>query len=403
MFTDSLLILIFALPLLTFLLNFVITTVFRLGVKQTFLEKNYDYTPKVSVLLPCFNEGQHVYETVKSIMESDYPPELLEVVAVDDCSADDSYQWLLKAAQDFPRVKVFKNAVNSGKHHSLSFALDNSNGEIIICIDSDCIFDKKAVRELVSCFVSDDIAAVGGRVGISNVMENIVTQCQTLVYYYAFHVIKMTQNWSRNVTCISGCLFAIRREKFTEIAEQVKARNWMGIGVRDGEDRYMTHLLLLAGYKTYINIDAQCWTAAPNNLKQLFMQQLRWRRSGLRDMFWTLRKFTDNLKVFHPITVVNYLIPGALTLLWPFMYLYAMSSNWIAEDLIRDLPIYFGTYVLIGTIFNIYVHFNNPEQKINPFAVGVLGIWFIVDSLFTTTLALCTFDVGDWGTRGAPQ
>jgi hyaluronan synthase len=357
----------------------------------------------VSVLLPCFNEGEHVFTTIESIIDSDYPLHKIEIIAVDDCSADDTFAWIEQAAKKWPTVRAFRNTVNSGKHHTLSHALSYSSGEILICIDSDCIFDKRAIRELTACFIDETIGAVGGRVGISNSMENILTQCQTLVYYYAFQIMKMSQNWTRNVTCISGCLFAVRREHFEAIEEQVKRRNWFGIGVRDGEDRYMTHLLLLKGLKTYIDITAQCWTAAPSNFKQLFMQQLRWRRSGLRDLFWTLRTFGNNLEVLHPLTVVNILMPGTLTVLWPAMYIYALASGWAAQHLFLDTQVYFGAYVVFGICFNMYIRNRNPEQRINPLIVGSLGLWFIVDSFFTTLVALCTFDVGEWGTRGTSE
>lgn len=400
---DGLFHLVFMLPIVVMMLNFVLPLAFRIGVKRTHIRKDYTYTPPVSVLLPCFNEGEHVLETIRSIIQNDYPAPV-EIIAIDDWSSDDSFAWLQKAEAMYPgRVRALKNPHNMGKHHTLSRALALSKGEIVICIDSDCIFAPNAIHEMVSCFSDPKIAAVGGRVGINNSMENIITQCQTLVYYYAFQIMKMTQNWSRNIVCISGCLFAVRRERFLEIEEEVKARNWMGIGVRDGEDRYMTHLLLLRGWKTYINIDAQCWTAAPNNLRQLFMQQLRWRRSGLRDLFWTISNFDRNVKVLHPMTIVNMIIPGTLTVLWPSMYVFAMMTNWVAESLLPMLPLYAGMYLAIGWLFNMYVNRHNPEQRINPFAVAVLGAWFIVDSFYTTTLALGTFDVGEWGTRGTAK
>lgn len=261
--TDGLLHLIFALPIAVMLLNFSITAFLRFAVKSTFIRKDYSFRPRVSVLLPCFNEGAHVYDTIKSIIDSDYPPELVEIVAVDDCSADDSFAYLKKAEAKFPNVRAVRNEVNSGKHYSLSKALSYATGEIVICIDSDCIFAKDAISEMTACFAEPGIGAIGGRVGISNPNENIITQCQTLVYYYSFQIVKMAQNWARNVSCISGCLFAVRRELFESIETKVKARNWNGIGVRDGEDRYMTHLLLLEGHKTYINVDAQCWGDVP--------------------------------------------------------------------------------------------------------------------------------------------
>jgi len=351
-------------------------------------------------LLPSYNEGRHVFKTIESILASDYPSEKIEVVAVDDCSSDDTFAWVQKAAARWPNVQAHRNAVNSGKHHTLSKALSHSSGEILICIDSDCIFDRPAIKEMMACFADPGIGAVGGRVGVSNPTENILTRCQTLVYYYAFQVSKMMQNWTRNVMCISGCLFAVRREHFMAIEQTVKERNWFGIGVRDGEDRYMTHLLLLSGLKTYCDVQAQCWTVVPNNLKQLFMQQLRWRRGSLRDFFWSLRMFRSNMKVLHPLTLINMLIPGALTLMWPVMHAYTLSTGWLGQELFVATQLHISMTVTAGVIFFLYASMHNPEQRVSPFGVALLGFWFMVDSFFITILALCTFDVGEWGTRG---
>lgn len=394
--------LVFALPILVVTMNIGVSLLLRSTLRSTFIKKDYALQPTVSVLLPSYNEGAHVFKTIESILASDYPVEKLEVVAVDDCSQDDTYEWVQRAATRWPNVRAFRNEVNSGKHHTLSRALSNSKGDILICIDSDCIFDRRAVKELTSCFADPSIGAVGGRVGVSNPNENLLTHCQTLIYYYAYQITKMTQNWARNVMCISGCLFAVRREHFLSIEKRVKERNWFGIGVRDGEDRYMTHLLLLKGLKTYSDINAQCWTAAPNNLRQLFMQQLRWRRGSLRDFFWFLRTFHSNIKVLHPLVVVNTLAAGALTILWPGMHFYVLLTAMSTNELFARLQIHVVLYVVIGAIFNLYVRVRNPEQRINPFAVWLIGIWFMIDFFFLTILALGTFDVGEWGTRGAP-
>jgi Glycosyl transferase family 2 len=63
------------------------------------IKKDYTYQPAVSVLMPCFNEGKTVYETIASIAKCNYPAHKFEVIAQDDCSVDDSYEWMLKARQ----------------------------------------------------------------------------------------------------------------------------------------------------------------------------------------------------------------------------------------------------------------------------------------------------------------
>jgi hyaluronan synthase len=97
---------------------------------------------------------------------------------------------------------------------------------------------------------------------------------------------------------------------------------------------------------------------------------------------------------------VNLLVPGALQVLWPAMCIYGLASGWLAEHLLQDMQLYFGLWVVVGLLYNLYVRWHNPEQKVNPLIIGALGMWFIADSFLITLVALCTFDVGEWGTRG---
>jgi hyaluronan synthase len=102
--------------------------------------------------MPCFNEGKTVYQTIQSIRRSNYPSEEFEVIAQDDCSVDDSYEWLLMVRRDFTniRVRAGRNEVNSGKARAVCNALELSTAEIIVSIDSDCIFHPNAIRELLT-------------------------------------------------------------------------------------------------------------------------------------------------------------------------------------------------------------------------------------------------------------
>jgi glycosyltransferase involved in cell wall biosynthesis len=131
----------------------------------------------VSVLLPCYNEGRTVYATIESISRSNYPNDKFEVIAQDDCSVDDSYEWMLKAQREFTNVaiRVGRNAFNCGKARTVCNALEHSQAEVIISIDSDCIFHEDAIRELTACFAEPGIGSVGGRVGVSNPNDNVIT------------------------------------------------------------------------------------------------------------------------------------------------------------------------------------------------------------------------------------
>ena len=247
----------------------------RFHVKRT-----YDYQPTVSVVMSCFNEGQSVYKTIESMRLSDYPVEKLKIYIVDDCSKDDSYYWIQKAALDFPNVIGICNTINLGKAHNVLNAAARSDSDIIVSVDSDCLFKPNAIKELMSCFTEKKIAAVGGRVGVSNSNVNWLTRFQTLTYAVSFLVIKSSENICRKIQCLSGPLVAIRRECFDEIKEQIACRSFLGVKITNGEDRALTQMLLLKGYNTYLNNNALCYTNVPETIGQYAKQQLRWRRSA---------------------------------------------------------------------------------------------------------------------------
>src|SRR5262249_16771781 len=147
------------------------------------------------------------------------------------------------------------------------------------------IFDPSAIKELVSCFTEPKIAAVGGRVGVSNANINWLTRFQTIAYALSFLIIKSPEKICRKIQCFSGPLVAIRRQCFDEIKGEIEHRNFFGIKITNGEDRALTQMLLLRGYNTYLNINALCYTNVPTTLAQYIKQQLRWRRSAVGQYF----------------------------------------------------------------------------------------------------------------------
>ena len=394
--------LILFLCLLITLAKYTLGAILKWSIPDAKVVKDYGYQPTVSVILPCYNEGRAVYDAIESLSWSDYPNHLFEVIAQDDCSVDDSYRWMLEAQRDFTniRISVGRNEVNSGKARSVCNALSRSSAEIVISVDSDCIFDRQAIRELAACFCEQKIGAVGGRVGVRNPNDGVITAIQTLVYYAAFHLYKIPENWTRSVGCISGCLFAVRRELLLKIEPVVRERHWFGIPVNQGEDRFMTHLILLEGYGTYINNDALCWTTVPATPGELFKQQLRWRQSILRDLFFTVRKLPQHVRQLHPNALLHMVLTplGAIVaLLMAITMLTGNPTSWVGP---QPLLVYLVIAAALSWAIRKY---SARETLKNPLAFGAYVSWWLVSNLFLTPLALCTMDSRDWGTRSKQQ
>ena len=86
-------------------------------------------TPLISIITPNYNCSSFIAETIESVLAQTYTN--WEMIIVDDCSSDDSYEIALEYAKRDSRIKVLKNAKNSGAAFSRNSALDIAKGDFV--------------------------------------------------------------------------------------------------------------------------------------------------------------------------------------------------------------------------------------------------------------------------------
>lgn len=358
------------------------------------IKKDYTNQPSVSILLPCYNEGEHVYETIVSLLKSNYPA--LDVIATDDCSRDDSWQWIQKAAAEFPNVRALRNPINMGKTRTILNACDYSQSEFVIIVDSDTIFGPDAIREMIACFADKTLGAVGAPAHVKNNNDNALTTFQTYLYYLGFRLAKVPECFWRTVGCLGGYALTMKRSILLEIKPDLEARHWFGIKIRDGEDRFITHQVLLHGYNTYMDMQADVWTIVPSDFKAYFLQQLRWRRSYTRDFTFTLRTLWRHVGKVHPSIMYTYVLSPIVTLIGLVqLATYGLSNplNWVDP---RKVIVFVGLSFFV-VLMARRLH---PHQGLNnPLKLLMFVTWWLVNNLFLTPLAFLTLDSGGWGNR----
>ena len=352
------------------------------------------FEPTITIVVPLFNEGPSIYETIVSLVNLEYPKEKLEVIVVDDCSTDDSCAWACKAAALYPNVRVLRNEVNMGKRRGINAAVRASRAEIIVSVDSDVIVYPTALRELVARFTTPQIAAVGGRVHVSNPNENWLTKLQTIKYYFGQEHLKNLERSLDSVMCLSGCLTAYRRHVLIELEPILEKRNIMGVEIKYGEDRFLTHQIVKHGYKTRMTMAAMCFTKAAPTLKGYFNQQLRWKRSNIVDFMvglthaWTL----------HPLMCLQYLSMLLLLLVYPFVIITHVINGSFMQ--LAEFHV-----VLIAGFSMVYyfapsVRALPPWLRVHPIAFLPMAVLMPVAYLLLTPLGLFTLDSSSWETRG---
>lgn len=90
---------------------------------------------KVSIITPAYNSSKFLPETIKSVQSQTFTD--WELIIVDDCSLDDTYDIAQSFSKDDCRIKVLKHERNSGVASARNTALDIAVGEYIAFLDSD--------------------------------------------------------------------------------------------------------------------------------------------------------------------------------------------------------------------------------------------------------------------------
>ncbi len=130
----------------------------------------------VSIVIPNFNKGQFLKETLESIINQNY--ENWECIIVDDHSTDNSWGILTEFAEKDNRINIFKRPgeLSKGGNSCRNFALSKANGEFIQFFDSDDIMESDLLERRVEVLVDLklDFVVSDGRISNDGVYSNII-------------------------------------------------------------------------------------------------------------------------------------------------------------------------------------------------------------------------------------
>lgn len=393
MTSHTLWVIVYCLGVVIFINRYVAGIILRAVRGEKWDETRDDYEPTVTAVIPMFNEGAAVKETLQSLLDSNYPHAKLRVICMDDCSTDDSYEQAREVARrSGGRLTVIRNRMNLGKRRSIIRAVREADSEIIVSVDSDVVVDKDAIRQLVRRFTHEKIAAVGGWVDVRNKHDNWLSRMQVVKYWYGYFFLKNLEWAFRRVMCLSGCLTAYRRNVLIELEPLLEERKVLGVPIKYGEDRFLTRQIVKAGYYTTMTLDARCRTFVPTTLGAYFSQQLRWRRSNLVDYAGGF----SHIWRLNPIIAIHFLSLFALLLVYPLAIIRAL----IAFRFFPMLTLHAAILVIFGLVYRYRTRRFAPEDRVGVFAFVPLTLLMPITYALLTPLALFTLDTANWETRG---
>ena len=105
-----------------------------------------DEKPRVSIIVPAYNEEITIAKSIENLLKSDYPE--FEIVVVDDGSKDGTFKRVTDLYCGHPKVAVFTKP-NGGKASALNFGIEKSTGDFLVCMDADTVLLPDAISRMM--------------------------------------------------------------------------------------------------------------------------------------------------------------------------------------------------------------------------------------------------------------
>ena len=362
-----------------------------------------NYTPGVSIIIPCFEEEEWIQRTVHSCINQDYPVDKLEVIVVDDCSKDRSAERVegiiakLKEADTgdhayrvAERIRFFRQSANLGKRDAMARGAREAKHELLVFVDSDSFLDPFAIRNIVQPFKDKEMGGVSGRTDVANTYTNALTKMQAVRYSIAFRIMKAAEGYFDAATCLSGPLSCYRRDLVLKYMDAWLNQKFLGQKATFGDDRSMTNFILRHNRTTYQD-SAVCMTIVPRSYKVFLRQQMRWKRSWLRESLIASRFMWKK----EPFMALSFYMGVLVPIAAPVIVLY----NLIYVPIMHRV---FPTNFIIGMLM-MSLLMSMAQLFIRRSTTWIYALWFCLYYeavlLWQMPVAWVTFWKTTWGTR----
>ena len=130
-------------------------------------------TPKISVVVPCYNVSKYVSKCLDSILNQTYKN--LEIILVEDCSTDNTLEILKEYEKKDKRIKLIKNKKNGGLSHARNVGIKESTGKYIGFVDSDDYIDLDFYEKLISSIINEKSEVAVADIKVVYEETNVVT------------------------------------------------------------------------------------------------------------------------------------------------------------------------------------------------------------------------------------
>lgn len=360
---------VFWYPFLLSLLWISGATIFYFLIEKN-LDKDLDISkyewPKISILIPCYNEEETIEETIKNICELSYPN--FEVIAVNDGSVDNTRKILMNLCRKYKKLRVVDCKENHGKANALHIAAHESTSEYLLCVDSDALLEDKTPYYLIQHFLEEgeQVGAVTGNPRIRN-RDTLLSRMQLVEYASIIGTIKRSQVILGKVMTVSGVIVAYRKKAL------IDAGLWDRKIIT--EDIAISWKLQREFWEIRYEPRALCWMLVPETLKGIYNQRVRWSQGGQEVILKHWDIFTDwKQRRMWPI-YIEQVVSILWAYAWVFMTIYMLATATALSQLLIWFSFNSFSLVMLSHI-QLLISISNESKYDNIIKYYLYAAWY---------------------------
>ena len=281
-------------------------------------------TPKVSILVPCYNEEETIENTVEELSQIQYPD--YEIIAINDGSSDNTAEVLRRLLPIYDKLRFIDLKENNGKANALYLGLIAAKGEILMGVDSDSYIMPDALNYIVPHFTNpfngERVGAVTGNPRVRN-RSSLLAKIQLCEYASIISLIKRTQRIWGKVMTVSGVVVAFRKRAL------LNCRLWDRDMIT--EDIGVTWKLEKKFWDIRYEPRALCMMLVPETIKGLYKQRKRWAEGGME----IIRRHGNLFKDWKTRRMAPVYIEQLISIVWALCWLFLtvlLLINWFRQD-----------------------------------------------------------------------
>jgi cellulose synthase/poly-beta-1,6-N-acetylglucosamine synthase-like glycosyltransferase len=244
-----------------------------------------DKSPKVAIIVPCWNEESTIGGTVDSLLALEYPKEQLRIILVNDGSTDDT-QSVMDSYIGNPQITVMHKE-NGGKHTAINVGIAAATDcEFVGCLDADSFVAPDALREMMAAFEDPHVAASTPAMSVFE-PKNLLERMQNAEYIFGIalrHALSAV-----NGIYVTPGPFSLYRRSVIDIVGGFRHAH-------QAEDMEMALRMQRAGYEIENAPRARVYTKVPRHVGKLIKQRTRWTTGFLRNVMTDYRDLVGNPK-----------------------------------------------------------------------------------------------------------